>query len=394
MTSENYDVIVVGLGAMGAATLYQLSLMGVKALGIDRYSPPHRYGSTHGESRITRQAIGEGAEYVGFVLRSNELWRQLEAETGEQLFVKTGLALIVPKDGGPVHHGKADFVGDSARIAAQYGIEHEVMTGAELGYRYPQFILKGDEFAYFEPSAGALFPEKCIAAQLKRAAELGAKMRLGEAIIGWEAGASGVSLKTASADYKAEKLVLSAGAWMPELTGAGLPDIVKIYPQLLHWFPVPSPQEYAPDRFPVYIWLHGAKPEEYFYGFPSFGGAASIKVATEQYLDEWDGKQLNPDASFETAQREMFSGHLSGRLRGVSPQAVKSAPCLYSVTLDAGFILDRHPSSDRVWIVSPCSGHGFKHSAGVGEAIAQWVTDGSPTSDMTPFGLSRFNRPS
>src|ERR1700730_8641409 len=106
MTSQNYDVIVAGLGAMGAAALYQLATMGVKALGIDRFHPPHHFGSSHGESRITRQAIGEGAEYVSFVLRSNEIWRQLEAETGEQLFLKTGIALIVPKEGGPVHHGK------------------------------------------------------------------------------------------------------------------------------------------------------------------------------------------------------------------------------------------------------------------------------------------------
>jgi sarcosine oxidase len=390
MTSQNYDVIVAGLGAMGAAALYQLSTMGVKALGIDRFHPPHHFGSSHGESRITRQAIGEGAEYVSFVLRSNEIWRQLEAETGEQLFLKTGIALIVPKEGGPVHHGKTDFVGETARVAEKYGIEHEVLSGAELSYRYPQFLLKGDEFAYFEPGAGALFPEKCIAAQLKRARDLGAEMRLGETMLSWQATPEGVSLKTNSGNYSAGKLILSAGAWMPGLVGSGLSELVKIYPQTLHWFPVPSPEDYAPDRFPVYIWLHGATPEEYFYGFPSLGGSASVKVATEQYSAVWDGKQLDPGALFDELQRDMFEDHLRGRLRDVSPQALKSAPCLYSVTPDTGFILDLHPASDRVWIVSACSGHGFKHSAGVSEAMAQWVTTGSSATDMAPFRLNRF----
>jgi sarcosine oxidase len=391
MTSKSYDVIVAGLGAMGAAALYQLSARGVRVLGIDRYRPPHSFGSSHGESRITRQAIGEGGEYVGFVLRSNEIWRQLQAETGKKLFLKTGIAVIGPRAGGPPLRSKPDFVGSTARVAVHHSIDHEVLSGAELSYRYPQFMTTGDEIAYFEPGAGVLFPEACIEAQLGRAREFGADIRLGETILGWAATETGVSLKTADGDYASRGLVLATGPWIPALAGTELSKVLRVYPQLMHWFPVEEPYDYSPSHFPVYIWIHGTGADDHFYGFPALGDHAAIKVATEQYSIEWNGGALNPDASFARAWRDIYENHARGRLGGIGGKAIRSAPCLYSVTPDGDFILDLHPASDRVWIVSACSGHGFKHSAGVGEALAQWVTEGKPALDVTPFRLGRFN---
>ena len=383
-------MIVAGLGAMGSAALYQLAARGVKALGIDRYRPPHAFGSSHGESRITRQAIGEGGEYVRFVRRSNEIWRRLESETGSQLLLETGIAIMRPAKDIPEHRGKRDFVESTAKVAAQYNIPHEVISGQELSYRYPQFNLRGDEVAYFEPSGGVLFPEKCVGANIRRAEELGANLRFDEAVSAWRDTGNGVAVDTDKGAYQAGKLILCAGAWLPELLAGGLKFPAKVYPQTLHWFPAENPRDYSPARFPVYIWLHGSQPEDYFYGFPIVGQNSALKVASEQNSAEWDGGSVNDAAPLGSAQEEMYERHVRGHLRGVAKLAVKSMSCLYTVTPDSGFILDNHPASEKVWIVSACSGHGFKHSAGVGEAVAEWASSGTPPSDMSPFSLKRF----
>src|SRR5262245_10292303 len=167
------DVVVVGLGAMGSAALYQLARRSVRVIGIDRFEPPHDHGSSHGESRITRQAIGEGAEYVPFALRSHEIWRELEAQTGRSLLAPVG-GLIIGRRTDQGIHGHANFIGNTIAAATRFGIEHEVLTAGEVAKRFPQFRLDGDETCYYEPGAGFLRPEACIAAQLDQARALGA----------------------------------------------------------------------------------------------------------------------------------------------------------------------------------------------------------------------------
>ena len=169
MTSPSADVIVVGLGAMGSASLYQLARRGARVIGIDRFHPPHVHGSSHGESRITRQAIGEGEEYVPFVLRSHEIWRDLEADTGEALLFQVGGLLMTRESGSARHHGQGDFVGQSIAAARRFGIAHEILGVREIQERFPPFRLVGDEIGYYEPGAGYVRPERCVAAQLDRA---------------------------------------------------------------------------------------------------------------------------------------------------------------------------------------------------------------------------------
>ena len=163
--TEIADVIVVGLGAMGAATAYQLARRGVRVLGLDRFAPPHDRGSSHGETRITRQAIGEGDQYVPLALRSHEIWRELEAETGEQLLLSCGFVAIDSAGGRAATHGRPGFTARTVAAARRFGITRELLTPDELMRRHPAFRLAGHEQVYYEPGGGLVFPERCIAVQ-------------------------------------------------------------------------------------------------------------------------------------------------------------------------------------------------------------------------------------
>ena len=170
------DVLVVGLGAVGSAALYQSAKLGARVIGIDRFDPPHDQGSSHGDTRITREAIGEGREFVPLVLRSNQIWQELETTTGRNLLTRNGgLVLASPSMPGN-HHGSTSFIKDTIAAATEFSIAHEILSTDELCHRYPQFRLRGDEIGYFEPGAGFLRPEACIDAQLTLGKHLGAKV--------------------------------------------------------------------------------------------------------------------------------------------------------------------------------------------------------------------------
>ena len=388
----NADVIVIGLGAVGSATLHRLAKAGVRAIGIDRFAPPHDRGSTHGESRITRLGVGEGPAYASLVRRSHGIWRELEAETGESLMLQTGGLVMGPAEGATLHHGKPDFVRRSIAVAEANAIPHEVLGAAEIGRRYPQFGLTGGETAYFEPSAGLVMPERCVAVQLRLAAQLGAAIRTGEAVLAIRQHGDTVEVVTDKARYGAGRVVLSAGAWLPGLAGAAVAARAVPYRQTLHWFAAEHPADYAPERFPVFIWMHGAGPEDYFYGFPVLPGSQSVKVASERYA-----APVDPDTSDRTVppseSAAIYARHVAGRLHGVTPTVDRAAACLYTVTPDAGFLIDTVPDAPGVLMASACSGHGFKHSSGLGELLAETVQRplgaGLPES-LTAFGLQRF----
>ncbi|WP_299560424.1 N-methyl-L-tryptophan oxidase [Enterovirga sp.] len=389
MSEMRADVVVVGLGAVGAAALYQLAKRGVSAVGIDRFAPPHTMGSSHGETRITRQAVGEGRSYVPFVLRSHEIWRELEAETGEALFAACGAVVIGPGSGDTSHHGHKDFVGRSADAARAFAVPHEMLDGAEVARRFPYFVgLRGDEIAYYEPGGGYVRPERCVAAQLRRAGELGAVIRTGETVRAIRQDGRGVAVETDRGTVRAGRAICAAGAWNAALLGAPFDRLLKVSRQVLHWFAL-EPAAAMPENGPVFIWMHGRGDSDYLYGFPRLAGEGSVKVATEQYASvtspETVDRQVSPAES-----AEMFARHVRGRIAGATGAVERTAACLYTVTPDRGFIIDQHPDMDRVTAVSACSGHGFKHSAGIGEAVAVLAAMGRSPVDLAPFRVSRF----
>ncbi len=382
------DVIVVGLGAMGSASVYQLAKRGAKVIGIDRYAPPHMYGSTHGETRITRQAIGEGQAYVPFVLRSHQIWRELEAQTGESLLLQCGGLILSRAEGQALHHHKPEFLGRTIEAAQKFGIEHEVLNAAQVMERFPQFGLEGDETGYFEPGAGLVYPERCVEVQLEQAKRLGAELRTGEKVLKLEATPNGAIVQTDQETYHADKVIVSAGSWVGELLGEPVAKLMRIYRQVLFWFEPEDAEAYSPERFPIFIWAHDSSSDGHFYGFPVV--SKGVKVAAEQDVITTPPDQVERAVTIaETAQ--MYNHHVKGCLKGLSPNCIKSATCLYTSTPDGDFVLDFHPDSQRIIVASPCSGHGFKHSAAIGEAMAELALQGQSQFDLSAFRLERFS---
>jgi sarcosine oxidase len=374
------EVIVVGLGAMGAAVSWQLASRGLSVIALDRYAPPHDRGSTHGESRITRLAVGEGDEYVPLVRRSHQLWREIEQERSGTLLTQTGGVVI----GGP----GSDFLERTRAIAARNGIEHENLDASQLRQRFPMFAVPEATRAYFEPEAGYVRPEPAVAAQLALAAQAGARLLFDAPVLEWSASSEGVRVRTESRVHDADQLVLCAGPWIKELFPEGR-DIFAVYRQLLLWFPIADePPRLA--EMPIFVWDFGGERTGFvhlhgFYGFPPLAGAAGgVKVATEQYeqTTEPDGTQHPATLDEAAAMRRDVIGE---RLAWLGTTPLRTTSCLYTSTRGSRFIIDRHPDHENVMIVSACSGHGFKHSPAVGEAVAQRIAGQSPEVDLRPF---------
>ena len=388
--TERVDVAVVGLGAMGAATLYQLARRGVAAIGLDRFTPPHVMGSSHGETRITRCAVGEGAAYVPLVQRSHEIWRALEREAGETLLETCGMLLLGKPGQRTQHHGKTDFLDATMRIAERHGIRHELLDSAAITARFPAFALASGEAGYFEPGGGFLHPERCVATQLRGAVAHGAALRTGEQVLAVEPETEGVRIVCADGAIRADRVVLAAGAWAARLLGPRFTPLLVPYRQVLHWFTPDDASAYGAGAFPTFIWIHGSGAEDYFYGFPALPGTGAVKVASEQYGAPCDPDSVSRDVAPGEAAA-MHATHVAGRLRGLRAAPARSAACLYTVTPDSGFVIDTLPEDERVIVISACSGHGFKHSAAIGEAVAQWLCAGRADIDLAPFRLARID---
>jgi sarcosine oxidase len=385
-----FDTIVLGLGAMGSAAVYQLAKRGNKVLGIDRFTPPHAHGSTHGDTRITRLAIGEGAQYTPLAIRSHVIWREVERETGTTLLTTVGGLIISSGATRAVTHVE-DFFANTLAAAKRFAIDHEVLDAREIRRRFPQFNVRDDEVGYFERDAGFLRPEECVRAQLSLASRHGAAIHVEETVRGFDATPSGVEVSTDRATYSAGRLIVAAGPWLARWLGADRASHFKIYRQTLFWFDLRGPVgAFERDRFPVFIWELQGKPQG-IYGFPAIDGpAGGLKVATEHF-----GRTTTPDTVDRNVtdgeKSAMYENYVAPYLPAVSDTCLRATTCLYTVTPDFGFVIDAHPEFERVLVASPCSGHGFKHSAAIGEALAEQVVDGASRLDLRPFRWSRFN---
>ena len=384
---RKFDVVVLGLGAMGSAALYQLSKRGVPVLGIDQFSPPHDRGSSHGDTRITRLAIGEGDHFTPLVRRSHEIWREIERDTGVELLVQCG-EIIVSSEKTTASTHVQGFFQKTVDAARRHGIPHELLDASQLRKRFAAFNIRDDEYGYFEPGAGYVRPEACITAQLALAEKRGAHIHRGERVLRFDASSDSVTVRTDRTDYTVDTLVIAAGAWLPELLGGRFLSILRVYCQSLFWFEIDDdPSMFEPDRFPVFIWELPSAPQG-VYGFPVVN-SAGLKIATEQYSQTTTPGFVERHISNSEIDA-MYRNFVAPNFRGVSARSMKTATCLYTVTPDAGFIIDRHPASERVIVASCCSGHGFKHSAAVGEALADMAQHCKGRFDLGPFRISRF----
>ncbi len=370
-----YDVGIVGLGAMGSMTALELARRGRSVIGFDRFRPPHELGSSHGKSRIIREAYFEHSLYVPFVQRAYRLWARLEKDSGRRLLVTTGGLMLGPPDG--------TLVAGARQSALEHGLAYEELSAAEVRRRFPVFAPAENEAGLYEPRAGVLQPEGCIEAALELAAAAGAVLNYYEPVLEWRGGGT-ITIVTARGSYQVGRLVVAAGAWMAaELSGAELP--LRVARQPLFWFdPVRDPELVTPERMPIFMWEWA--PERYFYGFPDLGDG--VKVATHHEGETTSAERVRREVLAEEvlplrAVMAKRTPLLNGPLRA-------SAVCLYTNTPDGDFLIDRSPLDPRVILASPCSGHGFKFAPAIAEALADLALDGQPSLDLSPFALARF----
>jgi sarcosine oxidase len=382
------DAVVVGLGAAGSAALYQLARRGANVVGIDRYSPPHALGSSHGDTRITREAIGEGAQYTPLVQRSHAIWRDIERRTGEKLLHQVG-GLFVSSPAAKATTHVPRFFENTIEAARRFGIAHEILDAASIRRRFPQFAVKDNESGYYEPTAGYVRPEACVAAQLMLAQAARARIVRDAQVREVRPSNGGVRVSTDAQSFEAKRAIIAAGAWIRDFVPAEIAGRLAVTRQVQYWFEVRGDFKWhAPPRMPVWIWELQDR-SSVIYGFPAVDGpGGGLKLATEQYAVTTSADTVT--RAVEPAEiAAMYETLVKDRLPALAPRCVRTASCLYTATPDFHFLIDRHPRMDNVILASACSGHGFKHSAALGEALAELVLEGRSRLDLSSFGLQR-----
>lgn len=373
-----YDVIVVGLGGIGSAVICELARQNLRVLGIDQYQSPHNFGSSHGHHRIIREAYFESPEYVPLVQHAYERWRELEQESGrgDLLTIIGGLMFGLPD---------SHVVSGATLAARTHRLPSERLTPEDVRSRFPGFRLGEDMVAIYEPNAGYVRPEAATTAHLDLAAANGAELRFGEPVMGWAPDGAGVRVTTKSGDELASRLVLTPGPWAPELLkGLNLPlsvrRIVNVY------FDSAYHQLFEPVQCPIYIF---DAPQGTYYGFPYLRDIG-LKIGRHD-----DGEPATPG----TIQREVNAGEvqqledvLNTYLPGASGPVKETLTCMYTMTPDENFIVDRHPEYPQVVIGCGFSGHGYKFAPALGELLADLALDRQIAFDIDFLSARRFIR--
>ena len=367
-----FDTIVVGLGALGSAAVYHLARHGQRVLGLDRFAPPHTLGSTHGGSRIIRKAYFEGQQYRSLLERAYPLWRDLEAASGQSLLNLCGcLNIGLPQS----------QIVEASRLSGQaQGLPYEVLSREDVRQRFPAFHLPEGHVAVWDPEAGLIPPERCVEAHLEQAHRHDATLRFDEPALRWHADGGGVAVTTAQATYRAGRLILAAGGWITDLM-AELRQPLRVERVTNAWFrPKANAAHFHPSRCPVYIWEYDT--DLFFYGFPDLGRGAKAGIHYSGVVVD------HPDEVARTVS-EADEQAVRARLRQLLPDAdgplADATVCFYTNTPDKHYLIDHHPEHPQVVFASACSGHGFKASNAIGEALADLVMERDLQVDIEPF---------
>jgi sarcosine oxidase len=375
--TSGYDVIVVGLGGMGSAAAYHLAARGKRVLGLEKFTPAHDKGSSHGGSRIIRQSYFEDPAYIPLLLRSYELWHKLATDADREVFRLTGGLFIGPPD--------CLTVAGSLRASREWSLPHEVLDAGEIRSRFPNFTPHPDDVAVYEAKAGFARPEMTVQAHIDLAFRAGATLSFGEEVLEWNDTADGVRVTTGQGTYTAEQLVICPGAWAPQLLAEfGIP--ITIERQVLYWLdPVGGIEPFADQ--PIFIDENAAGMQ--IYGFPAIDGpAGGVKVAFFRKGDvctpETIDRVVHPQEIQEMRER------VAELVPALDGPCVHSATCMYSNTPDQHFVIARHPDSANVTVACGFSGHGFKFVPVVGEILADLATDGSTNHPISLFDPRRL----
>jgi sarcosine oxidase len=374
-------ILVVGLGAMGSSTAVHLAQRGHRVLGFDRFTPPHAHGSSHGGTRIIRKAYWEDPRYVPLLLRAYELWRRLEADSGQSLLHITGGLMIGRAD--------SDLVAGSRASAEEFGLQHEVLSAGEMRRLYPAFKVDDDWVALWERDAGYLRPEACVEQQLEQAALAGAELHFDEPVMEWNAlPDGGVSVRTTQETYTADHLVIAAGPWAPRILGElNLP--LRVTRQVVYWFePTGSIDLFRRERMPIYV-REMEKGQPMLYGFPLTGAdREGVKVGLHGSEDVCSPETV--DRAIGRSEELTIRERLADALPLLTGRLLHAETCLYTMTPDENFVIDTHPEFPQVTLAAGFSGHGFKFASVLGEVLADLATGSKPAYDLELFSLRRF----
>jgi sarcosine oxidase len=382
---RTHDAIVVGLGGMGSAAARHLAARGQRVLGLERFTPAHDRGSSHGRSRIIRQSYFEDPAYVPLLQRAYELWAQAERDSGADLLTLTGGLYLGPPDSAPV--------AGSLRAARDWDLPHEVLDAAAVRARFPTFTPAPGELAVHEHRAGYVRPEASVAAHLDLAARAGAQLRFDERVLGWSADGDGVRVRTDRGEVTAGHLVLTPGAWAPQvLADLGLP--LRVQRRVQHWFtPVGGVGPFVDH--PVYIAERPGRDggrgggADQIYGFPATDGPdGGVKVAFFARGPETDPDRL--DRAVTGAEIAEIADRVRDVLPALAGEPLTQVACLYTTTPDGHFVIGRHPAHERVTVACGFSGHGFKFVPVVGEILADLAVDGATRHPVALFDPRRF----
>lgn len=372
--TEKYDAIVLGTGGVGSAALMHLAQRGMRVLGIDQFEHVHDRGSSHGQTRIIRQAYFEHPDYVPLLRRAYETWSELEQATDQQLYHQVGLLEIGPVEG--------IVVPGVLKAAKEHQLRVEQLDSQQTMERFPQFRIADGFSAVFEEDAGYLLVEQCVKAHLQQAIAAGAKTRTNEPVISWHATDSQVEVRTSQATYQAGQLVIAAGAWsVPLVSEFGVS--MRVLQKHLYWFD--DLEEQFTDGCPTYLF---ELPQGIFYGFPELN-AQGIKVAAHS------GGESVADPTIASreenaADRVGVQRFLRECLPGVATTPNHMTTCFYTMTPDEHFIVDRHPEHSNVVFAAGLSGHGFKFTSVLGEILADLTLTGTSPQ---PIDFLRLGRP-
>jgi sarcosine oxidase len=370
---ERYDVVVVGVGGMGSAALYHLARRGKRVLGIERFDLLHERGSSHGLTRIIRLAYFEHPDYVPLLRRAYELWHELEEDAHEQLLHTTGIV-----EGGP------EILEGVLRSCEAHDIAHEVLNGTEVARRFPAFDLPPEMEVVYQADGGFVVPERCIVAHVEGALECGATLRARERVLEWSDGQNGVRVRTDRGTVEAERIVVTAGAWSDDVARLP-PGSVRAVRQVLAWFQPSRPELFVPERMPVFNLVRDG---DHFYGFPAHGipGVKLGRYERDGESGEPDGISREATVEDEARLRELARRYLP---EGAGP-TVALKTCLFELSPDEHFLIDRHPDSEAAVVAAGFSGHGYKFCSVVGEVLADLAIEGTTDHDIGLFRLDRF----
>lgn len=374
-----YDAIVIGCGGVGSATLYHLASRGARVLGLDRFPPGHDRGSSHGQTRIIRRAYFEHPDYVPLLKRAYELWSELEQRQPRPLYHETGILQIGPPDGTVLPGVLAS--------AEQHDLSVERLSAADVSERFPGFVVPDSLGAVFEQGAGYLLVEDCVMAHIEQARRHGAELHTGEPVTRWQASGNTVVVETETNRYEARHLIVTAGAWAARLL-ADLDLGLEVRRKHLHWYASAAPDYRANRGAPIFLY---EVPKGVFYGFPQIDDLG-VKVA-EHTGGEVVSDASRLDRSTDDQDRLRVEQFLKYHLPGVSAVSTRHEACMYTMSPDEDFIVDRHPYLDNVLFAAGLSGHGFKFTAVLGEVLADLALAGETKLPYQFLGADRLPQP-